>query len=539
MPDQTEAAPKSPNSGSGEDEVITNKGDMINYIIAIGIDKYIDPTNNFEHGNCEKDCHDLIQSLTSNYCSFKPYKEPLINEKATKENIETLIKEFIDSEENNINNNLIIYFSGHGGIVNNGFSKVGCWIPHDCKRLHIDSVISNSYLSNIITQRRTQHVIIISDSCQSGKLFEQIRPNSLNFASGTIQGVEISMWAIVSSRSDQLSKAGGRNQNSKFTETLLKVFNDNQEQEFLVTELIGKLDKYFIHDKGQRPLCGRLSLQDEPNNGYFIFGSNKDRIKIRKRLELLEPALRSLNYDAQKRLFRLFIPEEKKQVVVFSGTPESGLYLISEIAKIGITIRKDYEKYVFKPPLTYQSAESRLLSIFNLAFNANFPNLDLLIKHIQSILEVKNLLFEFRFYSDVQDGITIPPLTKKQLIDQWVELINTINHKPVSNHKVFIFIIDEENSDYFKLYGKDPIGGINTILMPPVELLDSLKIEDWYISETTRNQNEFDHLMDDCIYPNVEQILKETGGKPVSTIRKICEYAKCYGLADALLYPKP
>ncbi|HEX4373824.1 MAG TPA: hypothetical protein VHZ50_11015, partial [Puia sp.] len=75
--------------------------EAVNYIIAIGIDKYGEPMKDHNFDNvCKKDCEDVVKCLLSSYKDFVLYKQ-LIDEQATKAAIEQTINDFIFDEDKN------------------------------------------------------------------------------------------------------------------------------------------------------------------------------------------------------------------------------------------------------------------------------------------------------------------------------------------------------------------------------------------------------------------------------------------------------
>ncbi|HEV7381172.1 MAG TPA: caspase family protein, partial [Dyadobacter sp.] len=191
------------------------------FIIAVGIDKYkLKEIKNFEADSCKNDCDEIVKLLVENFIDFEQHGQTLKDSKATRQNIINLIKSFTkDPAKNNRNNSLIIYFSGHGeAVAEGGGAQVGSWVPHDCKSLVKDQVLANRVLVDLFTDIDTRDFLLISDSCDSGRLFE------LEFQNSTLQASvprdpPMSRWGMVSSRMNQLSVARGKH--SFFTGKLL------------------------------------------------------------------------------------------------------------------------------------------------------------------------------------------------------------------------------------------------------------------------------------------------------------------------------
>lgn len=64
------------------------------------------------------------------------------------------------------NDNLLIYYAGHGEIK----GSQGYWIPSDAKSATASTWISNAAISDILSTIKSRHVLVVADSCYSGTM---------------------------------------------------------------------------------------------------------------------------------------------------------------------------------------------------------------------------------------------------------------------------------------------------------------------------------------------------------------------------------
>lgn len=64
------------------------------------------------------------------------------------------------------NDNLLVYFAGHGEIK----GTQGYWIPTDAKTATASTWISNAAISDILSTIKSRHILVVADSCYSGTM---------------------------------------------------------------------------------------------------------------------------------------------------------------------------------------------------------------------------------------------------------------------------------------------------------------------------------------------------------------------------------
>ncbi len=520
----------------------------ITYIIAIGIDEYgFKGVNDFLNKNCEKDCTDFVNVLEQNYENFRAFHkdlEPayLINENATKNKIITRIEDFTESTENNINNNLILYFSGHGDIIERtGTNREGCWVPHGIEDKRYKNLISNNELVDRFGALKVRHFLLISDSCKSGSIFKKNLVPAGVATADTENKDERSRWAIVSSRANELSKAGGLNENSKFTQKLLDILSKNKSPKIFISKLTSEIDDRFKDEGDQKPFWGRLNLDDTPNSGLFPFTLKEDEAKVRQRESLLKRKLKIFNYTDQRLLF-LKIYNQKNSLTIFRGTVFCGLWLLSRIARETLFPSKQFI-YRFVRPSDERNGEFFALDLLNKALKMDFKIKEALSDYILKLLVTNNLVLEVRYYADATNNIQLTPGIKRENLKLLAEFMRTIDVAYTGNKKLLLFIIDEEDYDYGAFYNFEKIANFETNYIPrtdPKELTEE-KISLWYnlmqteyLAEEGNTIENFNLLFDEVINEKIDIIYKNANGYPGSFIREICRSTKCINLESIL-----
>jgi TPR repeat protein len=131
------------------------------------------------------------------------------------------------------NDNLLVYYAGHGEIDS---AKQGYWLPVDAQANTPNSWISNRAVSDILTTMDAKHVLVIADSCYSGTL---TRSSLATFGGG----MPDSAWGdwvktMVAGRSRTALTSGGvqpvadaakNSEHSVFASALLAVLNNNNQ----------------------------------------------------------------------------------------------------------------------------------------------------------------------------------------------------------------------------------------------------------------------------------------------------------------------
>jgi len=103
------------------------------------------------------------------------------------------------------NDNLLIYYAGHGEIEEN--TKQGYWLPVDAEQGNTANWIPNSAISDLLNTITAKHVLVVADSCYSGSMTKSSIPR-LNTK---LDDSHLQKWlnAMVKTRSRTVLTSGG------------------------------------------------------------------------------------------------------------------------------------------------------------------------------------------------------------------------------------------------------------------------------------------------------------------------------------------
>lgn len=216
-----------------------------NYLFVIGINKYRSPQIS-DLNNAVNDAKDVIKILVERY-GFELLPEPLFDEQATKENIYTgftrLVSELLPED------NLIIYFSGHGRM--HPLTGKGYWVPYDASDTPVDFV-ENSVVKDFIGAMKSSHVFLIADSCFSGTFLSTTR--------GGIKEIKYedllkktSRWMLASGGEETVGD-GAKGKNSPFARNLLEFLTINANKHISVEEIIRYVSVVTAAEVKQKPV---------------------------------------------------------------------------------------------------------------------------------------------------------------------------------------------------------------------------------------------------------------------------------------------
>jgi len=121
--------------------------------------------------------------------------------------------------------NLLIYYAGHGWLDEE--EDRGYWLPVDASQSDDVFWIPNGSVTSKTRAMDAKHVMVIADSCYSGKLVRGIHvnqpsPNYLKKLATRRARVVLTSGGI-----EPVSDAGGRDDHSVFASALLDALNEN------------------------------------------------------------------------------------------------------------------------------------------------------------------------------------------------------------------------------------------------------------------------------------------------------------------------
>ncbi len=160
------------------------------------------------------------------------------------------------------NDNLLIYYAGHGEIDKTDNS--GYWLPVDAELGNTKNWISNSAISDILAAIKARHVMVVVDSCYSGTLSTTSIPRSNASFSPKIHKEWIEVMTTTPARMALTSGGvqpvidGGGGKHSVFAKAFLETLSNNKgllEGYSLYTHVLGKM----------RVVTDRLNIDQIPD----------------------------------------------------------------------------------------------------------------------------------------------------------------------------------------------------------------------------------------------------------------------------------
>lgn len=229
-----------------------------NFLFAIGINDY----GKWPRlSNAVKDVEDITELLVTGYQFKDELITKLLNQDATERKI---YKEFrrLKSEITK-EDNLIIYFSGHGHY--DEILEQGYWVPVDADLDDVGDYISNANVVQFLQTIQCHHILLIIDSCFSGTLISGNRnaprdeafPSRRIFASGRKEVVD----------------DGRPGHNSPFAKGIIDFLTYNNEKSARTSDLINFVKDFVQKNATQTPVEGRITNSNDAG-GEFFFHKN-------------------------------------------------------------------------------------------------------------------------------------------------------------------------------------------------------------------------------------------------------------------------
>lgn len=528
-----------------------------NFIIAIGIDKYKHPDIPSLGNCCENDCRALINVLTQDY-SFETVSKqydrhnvavdkdmPLLNEAASFDGIKTLLDnlryhpDFDNRIKNGVKHNLIIYYSGHGTLAENSGKNMFYWVPndYDADLVSPDTTLLYSMQYNLVGSLgsiRYQHLIIISDSCHSAGSIELANYfEASGQAARTDPGEERSCWALCSSATNQLSFTS--NNLSVFTAHLVQALNENNNSSFSAESLFVDLFE-TLKNSGQRIFHRRLGIL-ENNTGQFYFRENDCKIN-KNRLRSIHANIATsvtkyLNFsDEKKKMTKL--KGNSHFVFVISSSADSGLKLLMKSLKENPFFPGYKQELLFVDDTTLNTqnanaAIEKLFVYFNGKLGLNCQTEEMLVLELAKKLNGGKLVLGIYLQRKSPENI--------ELVNAIIRVVEKLNNT-VTNYSLYFFILDENNTDY----GGLPLANYDRFQASLISndiLVQQDDFDRWYGLQVDMLTAEMGdkQFIEDYIRENIyDEIVKDyVADRPGKIVRRMCELAKCPGLADTLL----
>jgi len=123
--------------------------------------------------------------------------------------------------------NLLIYFAGHGWLDEKG--DEGYWLPIDAEQTNMINWVSNSSITTTLKAMEAKHVLVVADSCYSGKLARGL--HTVNRTPGYLSRLsqKKARCVISSGGLEPVIDSGGDGLHSIFASAFINTLMESQE----------------------------------------------------------------------------------------------------------------------------------------------------------------------------------------------------------------------------------------------------------------------------------------------------------------------
>lgn len=237
------------------------------YALIIGIDSYTGEWPRLK--NAVHDAKGVKEVLESQY-RFD-HIETLLNQEATRDKIIGKLEWL--SEELQEDDNLLIYYSGHGEFKEN--LNKGYWVPVDATGRSTANYVSNADLQTFLNGIRTRHTLLISDACFSGDIF---RSRTTSLSSDDFDSMDRYFQEVYNRSSRQAITSGGiepvmdggRDGHSVFTYYFLQALKQNRDPYYDAGQVFERLKIPVANNSEQTPILQAIKNTGD-EGGQFIF----------------------------------------------------------------------------------------------------------------------------------------------------------------------------------------------------------------------------------------------------------------------------
>jgi len=141
-----------------------------------------------------------------------------------------------------VNDNFLIYYAGHGWLDKG--ADQGYWLPVDATEQDPTNWISNGSITDSLRAMAAKHVLVIADSCYSGKLARgiNVRIRTKNYYEKISK--KKARTVMASGGLEPVADEGGKGSHSVFASALIETLNENQ----------GILDGTLLFSQIRRPV---------------------------------------------------------------------------------------------------------------------------------------------------------------------------------------------------------------------------------------------------------------------------------------------
>ena len=163
--------------------------------------------------------------------------------------------------------NLLIYYAGHGWLDQVG--DEGYWLPVDAAEGNPINWISNSSITTYLKAIGAKHVMIVADSCYSGKLSRGFHMNRKTPDYLSRISKKRARVVLTSGGLEPVLDSGGKGNHSVFASALIEALNENED---IIdgTELFTRIRRQVMLNSEQTPEYSDIRKAGH-DGGDFVF----------------------------------------------------------------------------------------------------------------------------------------------------------------------------------------------------------------------------------------------------------------------------
>ena len=163
--------------------------------------------------------------------------------------------------------NLLIYYAGHGLLDKDG--DEGYWLPADASQDNAVNWVPNASVTTALKAMMAKHVLVVADSCYSGKLGRSVHIQLRNSDYYTRLSQKRARSVISSGGLEPVIDSGGKGRHSVFASAFIQALQENKAI-MDSTELFSNIRRPIMLNSDQTPEYSDIRKADH-DGGEFIF----------------------------------------------------------------------------------------------------------------------------------------------------------------------------------------------------------------------------------------------------------------------------
>jgi hypothetical protein len=163
--------------------------------------------------------------------------------------------------------NLLIYYAGHG--VLDAEADEGFWLPVDAERQNEANWIANADISRTLKAMSAKHVMVVADSCFSGKLLRGVQVTIPSHGYLSRIAKKRARVALASGGLEPVEDSSGKDKRSPFASAFLNALEENQSV-MEGTQLFERVRRPVMLNSDQTPEYADIRKAGH-DGGDFLF----------------------------------------------------------------------------------------------------------------------------------------------------------------------------------------------------------------------------------------------------------------------------